>query len=188
MTSHILRRDPHMALVKTTKIGSPKSVAAATPTKAPAAVSKLAVRNRTAPGKATITERVAAATEQLASGITQSSAAAEELRRSMEQIAAGAEEAAGASQEQLGAIKRIIVNLARRADAPVIRVARPRRCSLSWRKPLLSSAIRCAPSNAMPSARQARWTSLPNWNGAPRKSAISRNLSAAYRTRPICLR
>ncbi len=98
-----------MALVKTTKIGSPKSGAAATPTKAPPA--KPQVRNRTAPGKATITERVAAATEQLASGITQSSAAAEELRRSMEQIAAGAEEAAGASQEQLGAIKRIITNL-----------------------------------------------------------------------------
>lgn len=48
-----------------------------------------------------IEERIAAATEQLAAGITQSASAAEELRRSMEQIAAGAEEASSASQETL---------------------------------------------------------------------------------------
>lgn len=99
-----------MALVKTTKIVPPKSKVVAPAVQA-APGSKPVVRNRTAPGKATITERVAAATEQLASGITQSSAAAEELRRSMEQIASGAEEAAGASQEQLAAIKRVITNL-----------------------------------------------------------------------------
>src|SRR6201996_8118792 len=102
-----------MALVKTTKIASGKA-------KSPAPVAKLipsalpkasSTRKRSAAGKVTITERVAAATEQLASGITQSSAAAEELRRSMEQIASGAEEAAGASQEQLAAIKRVIANL-----------------------------------------------------------------------------
>ena len=52
-------------------------------------------------------ERVAAATEEFASGLTEASAAAEQLRKSMEQISAGAEEAAGASQEQLAAIKRI---------------------------------------------------------------------------------
>jgi methyl-accepting chemotaxis protein len=52
-------------------------------------------------------ERVAAATEEFASGLTEASAAAEQLRKSMEQIGAGAEEAAGASQEQLAAIKRI---------------------------------------------------------------------------------
>ena len=56
-------------------------------------------------------ERVAAATEEFASGLTQASAAAEQLRKSMEQIAAGAEEAAGASQEQLAAIKRIFDGL-----------------------------------------------------------------------------
>lgn len=49
-------------------------------------------------------ERIGAATEELASGVAESSAAAEELRRSMEQIAAGAEEAAGASQQSLSAI------------------------------------------------------------------------------------
>src|SRR5580698_5667842 len=50
-----------------------------------------------------IAERLAAATEELASGLTEASAAAEELRRSMEQIASGASEAAGAAQEQLAA-------------------------------------------------------------------------------------
>jgi methyl-accepting chemotaxis protein len=58
-----------------------------------------------------VAERIAAATEELASGLTQASAAAEELRRSMEQIAAGADEAAGASQEQLGAIRNVTTNL-----------------------------------------------------------------------------
>jgi methyl-accepting chemotaxis protein len=58
-----------------------------------------------------LSERIAAATEELASGLAEASAAAEELRRSMEQIASGAEEAAGASQEQLGAIKQVLSNL-----------------------------------------------------------------------------
>jgi two-component system chemotaxis sensor kinase CheA len=40
-------------------------------------------------------ERISAATEELASGIAEAAAAAEELRRSMEQIAAGAEEMSG---------------------------------------------------------------------------------------------
>jgi methyl-accepting chemotaxis protein len=57
-------------------------------------------------------ERVAAATEELAAGLSEAAAAAEELRRAMEQIAAGAEEAAGASQEQSAAIKNITANLA----------------------------------------------------------------------------
>ena len=56
-------------------------------------------------------ERVAAATEELASGLSEAAAAAEELRRSMEQIAAGAEEAAGASREQLAALESIVANL-----------------------------------------------------------------------------
>ena len=48
-----------------------------------------------------IEERIAAASEELASGITEAASAAEELRRAMEQIATGAEEAASASQETL---------------------------------------------------------------------------------------
>ncbi|MDY6982022.1 MAG: methyl-accepting chemotaxis protein [Pseudomonadota bacterium] len=65
-----------------------------------------------------VAERIAAATEQLASGLTQSAAATRELRRSMEQIASGAEEAAGASQEQAAAVRRIVDSLATaRAEA-----------------------------------------------------------------------
>jgi methyl-accepting chemotaxis protein len=56
-------------------------------------------------------ERVAAATEQLASGLAQAAAATKQLGRSMEQIAGGAEEAAGASQEQSSAIKAIVASL-----------------------------------------------------------------------------
>ena len=62
-------------------------------------------------GQDKLSERLAAATEELASGLTEASAAAEELRRSMEQIASGASEAAGASQEQLSAIKQVVANL-----------------------------------------------------------------------------
>lgn len=59
-----------------------------------------------------VTERLAAATEQLAGGIQEAAAAAEELRRTMDQIASGAAEAAGASQQQLAAIKRVSDGLA----------------------------------------------------------------------------
>jgi methyl-accepting chemotaxis protein len=48
-----------------------------------------------------IEERIAAATEELSTGITEAASAAEELRRSMGQIASGAEEAASAAQETL---------------------------------------------------------------------------------------
>ncbi|HEX7813205.1 MAG TPA: methyl-accepting chemotaxis protein [Burkholderiales bacterium] len=54
---------------------------------------------------------MAAATQELASGITEAASATKELGRSMEQIAAGAEEAAGASQEQSAAIKRMVASL-----------------------------------------------------------------------------
>ena len=49
-------------------------------------------------------ERIVAATQDLASGVGQSAAAAEQLRRALEQIASAAEEAAGAAQESLGGI------------------------------------------------------------------------------------
>ncbi len=59
-----------------------------------------------------IEERIAAASDELASGITQSASAAEELRRAMEQIATGAEEAAAASQETLAAANGTAATLA----------------------------------------------------------------------------
>src|SRR6201996_6038250 len=94
-----------MALVKTSKLGgAPKAPARAKP---PAAAPK----QKTASVGA-VSERIAAASEELASGVTEAAAAAEELRRSMEQIASGAEEASGASEEQLAAIRRVQLHLA----------------------------------------------------------------------------
>jgi methyl-accepting chemotaxis protein len=58
-----------------------------------------------------VSERLAAATEELASGLTEASAAAEQLRRAMEEIAGGADEASGSSQAQLGALRSVLANL-----------------------------------------------------------------------------
>lgn len=69
-----------------------------------------------------VSERVAAATEELASGLSKASSAANELGSSMAQIASGAEEAAGASQAQLLAIKQIFDTLrATRSEAEALR-------------------------------------------------------------------
>ena len=107
-----------MALVKTSKLaaGSAKSP---TPAPAPKPRSVAAGRTRAPAGSRheQAAERIAAAAEELASGLVEATAAAEELRRAMEQIAAGAEEAAGASQEQFGAIKAMASNLAVARDA-----------------------------------------------------------------------
>jgi methyl-accepting chemotaxis protein len=105
-----------MALVKTTKI-SPRGTngiqTADKGTRAPKPVKSVARPSANGKGiqKDKVAERIAAATEELASGLTEAAAAAEELRRSMEQIAAGADEAAGASQEQLAAVKSVSTNL-----------------------------------------------------------------------------
>ncbi|MFH5923006.1 methyl-accepting chemotaxis protein [Roseomonas xinghualingensis] len=52
-------------------------------------------------------ERIGAASEQLAAGVSEASAAAEELRRALEQIASASEEAAGATQESHGTISSL---------------------------------------------------------------------------------
>ncbi len=57
--------------------------------------------------KQEVAERIGAATEELASGITQAAAAAEQLRRSLEQIATAAEESAGAAQESQAAVNSL---------------------------------------------------------------------------------
>lgn len=105
-----------MTLVKTSKIaGSAAKARRSVELQRPAVAARQAASRGTRRGKALgkdkVSERVAAATEELSSGLTEASAAAEELRRSMEQIAAGADEAAGASQEQLTAIKQVTANL-----------------------------------------------------------------------------
>jgi methyl-accepting chemotaxis protein len=56
-------------------------------------------------------ERIASATAELASGISQSSSAAEELRKAMELIAAGAEQASAASEESRRAVTAITATL-----------------------------------------------------------------------------
>jgi len=68
-------------------------------------------RVRTFARQQKIAERVAAATTQMASGISESSAAAEELRKSMELIATGAEEASGASQQCLSAVTDVAAGI-----------------------------------------------------------------------------
>jgi len=94
-----------MALVKKTKLTgrAPAGRAKAPPvTPAPAPAT---VRAKTSPARRqTPAERIAAATYQLAAGVTEAAAAAEELQRAMGQIAAAAEEAAGTSHESLAAI------------------------------------------------------------------------------------
>ena len=108
--------ESQMTLVKTSKIAGSASKArrlaeATRSIVVPAPPASRNGKSGTALGKDKVSERVAAATEELASGLAQASAAAEQLRRSMEQIAAGADEAAGASQEQLTAIKQVTANL-----------------------------------------------------------------------------
>jgi methyl-accepting chemotaxis protein len=116
VTGEPTQSESQMTLVKTSKIaGSASKVRRLAQANQSTAVSPPpASRNRKAGktlGMDKVSERVAAATEELASGLSQASAAAEELQRSMEQIAAGADEAAGASQEQLTAIKQVTSNL-----------------------------------------------------------------------------
>jgi methyl-accepting chemotaxis protein len=115
-----------MALVKTSKIaaGLEPAEPAPEPLKAGVGARPSPRVRRTTPraGDDKVSERLAAATEELAGGLAEAAAAAEELRRSMAQIASGAEEAAGASQEQLAAIKSVVTNLnAARAQAEASR-------------------------------------------------------------------
>jgi methyl-accepting chemotaxis protein len=94
-----------MALVKTSALtgkGRPRSGALEDAVK-PAPKPRRRII-RPAGSTETAAERIGAATEELASGLTEAAGAAEELRRALEQIAGAAEEAAGASHESLAAI------------------------------------------------------------------------------------
>ena len=65
---------------------------------------------------------IAAATSELASGITEAASAATEMRKASDQIASGAEEAAGASQESLKAVNHgaaLILKAKEDADASI---------------------------------------------------------------------
>ena len=100
-----------MALVKTSRIAATKTAEPTADAPKPTGAQTGRSASRPAPRRDQISERVAAATEELASGLSEAAAAAEELRRAMEQIAAGAEEAAGGSQEQLAAIANVSSSL-----------------------------------------------------------------------------
>ncbi len=115
-----------MALAKKSDVATAKSVASNTPGPAAAAAplsGQADLRRRQARRSARqqkIAERVATASEVIASGITEAASAAEELRRSMQQIASGAQQASGASQESLAAISSVASRLAQareRAEA-----------------------------------------------------------------------
>lgn len=93
-----------MALVKTNVLAKRKTDAPAPGPAAPAKTTRAPAKARVPVSRAQASERIAAATMQLASGITESAAAAEELRRTLEQIASGAEEAAGAAHESLATV------------------------------------------------------------------------------------
>jgi methyl-accepting chemotaxis protein len=64
-------------------------------------------RVRTFARQQKIAERVAAATAEMAAGISESASASQQLRKSMEQIASGAEEASGAAQQSLTSVIEI---------------------------------------------------------------------------------
>lgn len=65
------------------------------------------VKARTLAKQQQLAERIAVATEQLASGIEEASSAAEELGATMQQIAKGANEASSAAEESRAAINQI---------------------------------------------------------------------------------
>ncbi|MBF0307245.1 MAG: methyl-accepting chemotaxis protein [Alphaproteobacteria bacterium] len=92
-----------MALVKTSDIekDAPSRVADGGLRKAVASAEAQKRKARTFARQQQAAERIAAATTQLASGVTEAVSAAEELKKAMEQIAAGAEEASGAAQQSL---------------------------------------------------------------------------------------
>ncbi|MDB5524745.1 MAG: chemotaxis protein [Rhizobium sp.] len=96
-----------MALVKTSELAAKRNAAKAasiTPASAAKSVATRRAQDRSRLRQQKAAERIGAATEELASGVTEAAAAAEQLRRALEQIAGGAEEAAGAAHESMSAI------------------------------------------------------------------------------------
>ncbi len=95
-----------MALVKTTQLGSKATSPKVSVEKQAMTAQSTASRrqqDRTRVRQQKAAERIGAATEELATGVSEAAAAAEQLRRALEQIASGAEEAAGAAHESLSA-------------------------------------------------------------------------------------
>ncbi|HEY0836969.1 MAG TPA: methyl-accepting chemotaxis protein [Azospirillum sp.] len=112
-----------MALVKKAEVGHPAAAnngVVPTGTRSSTAADAQRKRARTFARQQKVAERVASATSQMASGISESASASEQLRKSMEQIAAGAQEASGAAQQSMTAvtaITRTIQDAKERAEA-----------------------------------------------------------------------
>lgn len=104
-----------MALVKKSTLGSRAKleVEAAAPPPVPA---HRAPRKASARKVVTAATRIDQATQELASGLGEASAATLELQRTMDHIASGAEEAAGAAQESLGLIAALGSNFREARD------------------------------------------------------------------------
>nr|WP_165186478.1 methyl-accepting chemotaxis protein [Caulobacter soli] len=100
-----------MALVKTSTLASRSKRRKPAPDDAPeaAAVKRAPVR-KTISRRQNASERIGAATLELAGGLAEASSAVEELRRALAQIASGAEEAAGAAHESLAAVTAMSIN------------------------------------------------------------------------------
>jgi len=64
-------------------------------------------RARTIAKQQQAAERIAAATEELVTSITEAATASEQLKKAVDQIASGAEEASGAAQESLQAVTQV---------------------------------------------------------------------------------
>ena len=110
-TPQKLSPGPAVALVKRADLSDPPFGSAQTNGGAApnlqAAQTQQRARERSRARQQKIAERIAAATEELASGVSQAATASDQLRKAMEQIATGAEEAAGAAHQSQTAISRI---------------------------------------------------------------------------------
>jgi methyl-accepting chemotaxis protein len=96
-----------MALVKKSTLASRAKTRAPSSAKADEPSSPVAPRpavRKTVSRRQNASERIGAATLELAGGLAEASSAVEELRRALAQIASGAEEAAGAAHESLAAV------------------------------------------------------------------------------------
>jgi methyl-accepting chemotaxis protein len=99
----LLVENDTMALVKKSTLGA-RPRKALTLSLEPMAAPKRTARKSAPTRAATVVQRIDQATQELASGLAEASAASTELQQSMDRISSGAEEAAGAAQESLGAI------------------------------------------------------------------------------------
>ena len=150
-----------MALVKKARLASPdgaspgasSGVAPEGPASIPP-VKRGRVRGPARTHRQKVAERLAAATEELAAGVTEASAAAEELRRSMEQIASGAEEAAGAAQESLAAVSTIVGRLTEARERSDL----SRQCTTAFQALLIDANVQVTSSIASIEANAERQT------------------------------